>query len=416
MSECTKSPQWKGVLQSVAVATAALSLCAPAAAQNQDPSPVKLPRPGYEYEGISVGSGLLLAEFDARADYVDNLFLTSQDTAEDLRAIIRASVAYSQQIGTGSIVAEGHGSLIRHKENPRENSNTYGTSLALGLTPSKEQNFDAKVAYDRNIEGRADPETNAGPTDRPRKIDVFLAEGSYRDASGQIRWGLNVGTEKFDLLSPDDADRDQQAYRAAVNMGYRIAASTDIFVEGFANRRDFRLATDQAGIDRDQNTFGAVVGVRRELGDRIQGFFGVGVFRTDPDDPSIEPYTGLRLTGKVAWKPRQRTAVTFTLERGDVATVRSGATTRIDTIARVVVNQEIRHNLLGNLSMSYVERAYRGESRGTLRNAGFGGGLEYLVNRRTSLYTEAGYVERNALAEIDKYNNFVVTLGIRQKL
>lgn len=383
-------------------------------AQGQDARPANLPRPGYDYEGIRALDGWLLVDADAQVDLVSNLFLTSQDEAEDVRAVLSPRITYLRVLGNGSLEAEAHAALTRHANNPLENSTTFGTSVTVGISPSQGHNLTGVVAYNRNVEGRADPETRAGPTDPPREIDVILGELRYREASGKIRWQVEAGTERYDLLTLQENDRDQQAYRASLRLGYRIIPSTNLFVESFVNRRDFRLPFDFGGIDRDQNTFAVVVGARRELGNRLRGTFSIGAFQTDPDDQAIEPYTGLRLFGNVVWTPRQRTAISFNLARGDVATVRSGATTRIDTIARVSVNQEIRHNILGSLSASYVETQYRGESRGKLRNTGATARVEYLFNRRTSAFAEAQYETRNAIAAIDQFDNARLTFGIRQ--
>ncbi len=384
-----------------------------AVAQDSVTSPAKLPRPGYEYDGFEIGGLEVDARVDASIDYSSNVFRTSVDEADDFRVHINPSLSLSKQIGSGRITAEGHAGLRRHFDLVRENSTTYGGSLNYVLSGEKAENLSATLGFNRNIERRADPETRAGPTDRPRKINAFLAEASYSRASGNIRTTFAVGTEKYNQLDPAEDDRDMQIYRASVTVGYQFASSLDLFALVYVNRRDFRLAQDFSGVNRDQNTYGAIFGVQREIGNRLHGKMGVGVFRTDPEEDTILPAnTGLRLEGEVTWSPRDRTSLNFGISRGDVATVRSGASTRVDTVARFRIDQEIRHNLLASLSIGYVNLRYRGESRDNLESIGGTARVEYLFDRRTSFFASAEYDRRSARDPIDKYKEKVLTLGI----
>lgn len=405
----------KAGLYCLAVTSAALAM--PAYAQDDDDiAPPRLPRPGYEYEGIQSGNTTIVVDTDLRLDYASNIFRVSENERDDVRAILSPSIAVTQQVSTGSFGAEVHAAFTRHAETERENTDTFGGSLALGLSPSAGRVFEAVVGYDRAIERRGDPEASIGPTDRPREIDIILAEATYSQDIGDLRLGLGIGAEKIDLLDPLDDDRDQTLYRASAKIGYNFSPAFDVYVEPYFNRRDLRLATDFTGIDRDVNTYGLLVGVEREIGNRLVGNVSVGLFQTDPESDLIPAYTGTRINTSVTWQPRTRTAVNFRLERGNAATVRAGATTRIDTIARIRVDQEIRHNLLGYASVSYIDRLYLGEDRGSLKTAGGLVGLEYLVNRRFSLFSSASYETRNSLDEIEEYNAFVFSVGVRTRL
>ena len=401
----------------ITFATALIASCSTTAmAQDSATSPSKLSRPDYDYDGIPIGSMMLKADVDVRLDYDSNIFLTSAGEEDDFRAHIDPSLALIKEVGSGSITAEGHMGFRRHLNVVRENSTTYGASVNYALSGIKAQNFIATVAVNRNIERRADPETRAGPTDRPRKINAFLAEAIYSRASGRIRVAVGLGTERYNQLDPADDDRDMQVYRGSVTIGYKLASSLDLFTQLYVNRRDFRLPRDFGGVDRDQNTFGVIFGVQRDIGDRLHGKMGVGIFRTDPEQVTIlPPHTGLRLDGEITWMPRDRTSFNFRISRGDVATVRSGASTRVDTVARLIVDQEIRHNLLAQLSVAYVSLRYLGESRGNLTNIGSTARLEYLLDRKTSFFTTVEYEQRTARDPIDKYKEKVLTFGITRR-
>ena len=163
-------------------------------------------------------------------------------------------------------------------------------------------------------------------------------------------------------------------------------------------------------------TIGFNGGIQKELGQRLRGRIGIGLFRSNPDSSSVEAFTGFGGNGELVWNPRVRTAVSLRLSRGDVATVRSGATGRIDTTARVSVDQEVRHNLLLHVSVGYNDRSYRGSARGNFKTFSAETEVEYLLNRRLALYAGATYADRRAPSFADRFKRTTVRAGIRIKL
>src|SRR3546814_6314246 len=110
-----------------------------------------------------------------------------------------------------------------------------------------------------------------------------------------------------------------------------------------------RLSVDRGGLDRDATTLGFLTGAGLDIGTKWRGEIGVGLFRTNSDDPTLRSFSGFAANGKITWSPDERTAVTADVFRGDVATVQSGAGGRIDTRIGLRLDQEIRHNLLMSL-------------------------------------------------------------------
>src|SRR3546814_18343502 len=95
--------------------------------------------------------------------------------------------------------------------------------------------------------------------------------------------------------------------------------------------RDFRQAADDAGVDRDASTFGGTVGAEFDPGGKLRGELNVGVFRFDPKDRTLKPYTGLQFAAAMSYAIRPRTSITLDAFRGDVAPVRTVALARPDT-------------------------------------------------------------------------------------
>jgi len=86
------------ILLTASVAAMAANFSIAASAQDKPTSPLKLPRPGYEYDGIQVGSVLIQADVDASIDYSSNVFRTSVNEQDDFRLQINPSLSVTKEI------------------------------------------------------------------------------------------------------------------------------------------------------------------------------------------------------------------------------------------------------------------------------------------------------------------------------
>src|SRR3546814_4747061 len=181
--------------------------------------------------------------------------------------------------------------------------------------------------FDRDVESRADPEATRNPDLPPRKIDMLSGELGYSYKLNRIGIGAQGGVQRQNYLAPDESDRDLTTWRGSVRVSAQLAAGRDVFLLGFVNRRDHRLSVDRSGLDRDATTLGFLPGAGLDIGTKWRGVIGVGLFRTNSDDPTLRSFSGFAANGKITWSPDERPAVTADVFRGNVATVPSGART-----------------------------------------------------------------------------------------
>jgi hypothetical protein len=184
-------------------------------------------------------------------------------------------------------------------------------------------------------------------------------------------------------------------------------------VEPFVNRRDARLAVDRTGVDRDLTTYGAQLGVQLDVADRWTGALGIGRFRSNPDDPSLDSYGGFSMSGNLVWSPDARTRLILNGFSGDVATVRVGATGRIDTRIGLKLEQEIRHNLLAFAGIGWQQSRFRGTNPNTLESVPVSAEVEWLANRNFSLFGLVRHENRRADLIRDRFKRTEAGIGIR---
>ena len=387
----------------------------PATAQDQarPMSPLDLPRPGYEPRPILIGKTAIRLEVDVSALYDSNVYATSTKPRGDLIALVRPRVEIDRNSATLRLHAEAYGQVREHLNISRENAASFGAAASAELIPGSRQTLSFATRFDRAIESRADPEARRNLNEPPRRINILGADLGYSLSGPQIGLTFNGGYQQLFYRDVLDRDRNLRLYRGSANIAWKPSAPISIFVEAFATRRDFMTNVDNNGINRDATTLGVLAGVRRDVSSKLRGRIGFGVFRFDPDDRALSGFTGFAANGELTWSPRPRTALTLNLARGDVATVRSGATNRTDTQISLRVDQEARHNFLLQGEISWLGTQYRGIVPRSQRTLQVRAEARYLVNRVLAPFIAVGFARRNADLAQDRFTRATVELGVR---
>lgn len=402
----------------LALLPGALACAAPAFAQQADnrfDSLDALPREGYEPRTIRSGSLVIRPELDIGGEYDSNLFADNSGEVDDVALVATPRIAFKldRQLWEWSLQADT--TLRRYVDNSSENSTTFGVKSDIVARPTETTRLGGGVGFVRAAEERGDPEARLTTGNGPRLFND-LAGNLYARMGGR-RVGVQVSgeVEQFDYLSAIDNGRDRVEYRAGLRGYYRATELVSVFAEGFASWRNYRLATDDNGITRDSKSYGVNAGVQIDPGGKVRGEAYAGVFRFDPDDPLLKRHTGVELGANLFYSATERT--TFTLEafRGDVGTVRLGATGRTDTRVRLGIEQEARHNLLIKAGATYKETQFRGLDGSNQQKWGGDLEVEYLLNRHASLAATAIHLYRNSDGPAEDYVRFRGGLALRLK-
>ena len=392
--------------------------CVGGAAYAQEPrrgaSPLDLPRRGYEPRGMRTGATVISPQLQVEAVYDSNVYALSEDPIDDLVVTILPSVQTDGTYGKFRLHTDLYAAVRKHVEQTRENAVSFGAGATGDYSISRAHSLTSELRYNREIESRTDPEARGGVSDPPRKIDIGLAEIGYRYAGSRIGIETTAAVQRYDYLSELEDDRDMTVYRGSVQGSVRFAR-VDAFAEAYVNQRDFDDSFDLSGVNRDAVTYGALLGFRRELSGKLRGRIGLGVFRSDPKDPTLDGFTGFAANGDLTWTPQPRTAVTLQLFRGDVATVRAGASGRTDTRVTLRVDQEARHNLVLSGAVSYRDTNFRGLANNSQTALSGEVEAEYLLNRGLSLFATARYTRRTADLERDEFDRAQAGIGFRMR-
>ncbi len=371
-----------------------------------------LPRPGYESRTIQAGSFVIEPMIEGTARYDTNVFASPSNERDDFFFVISPSVIARRNSGSSNLYTRAYVNAYRYAQYQSENVTTFGGIIDYKKKFSDRQSITGKLFFDRTFERRSDPEAFIAQFRRPAQINSAGGELEFEHQGGRFGIVTAFGATKLDYLSVDDADRDMVTYTARVKGSVSLSERIALFVEPFANRRDPRLRFDRFGVDRRATTYGATGGVAVQIADRLTGQLGLGLFRTKPGDLGLPPYTGLAANGQMTWRPRTRTAINFDMFRGDVATVRSGALGRVDTIFNLGIDQEVRHNLLLFGSVGYRKIKYRGDFDVNQRYLTAHASARYLLNRHVWTEVGAQWMDRASKSQFDEFKKWQIFLKL----
>lgn len=401
----------------IAALTCAAPRCGsaqPVPDDNRSTSALDLERPGYSPRKINVGGITITPELDFGTTYDTNVYASHVNQRDDAIFIARPMVSAEKSGSRVRWRAEAYALARRYAANTRENSDTYGVSGGATVTATSAITIGAAAGFRRAVENRSDPELQQTPQAGPPLFDVLSGDLNVSVRLGRMILLSRAQAERYNFRSGPNTDRDFTSYRASLRLLYQLSGALSGFGQGYVNQRSFRYRDPITGADRDSRTTGGLIGMQLDPGGKLRGDVGVGLFRYNPADPQRFPFSGFALEGSLTYSPRRRTALILDLFSGDVATVRNGASGRVDRRAKLTLQQEVRHNLLATLGVRYGRTNYRGvEAR--LSTIGADAEVEFLMSRHLSAALTGQVSKRSGGSQADRFERTRVGAEIRYR-
>jgi hypothetical protein len=372
-----------------------------------------LPRPGYQPRTIVLGNVVVSPTLEFAAAFDNNIYAVPERLTSDVIISVRPTVAVRHESRGLALAGVVYLNARRYVKNTSEDVTEFGAAASGRKDVGSRQAFTAQVHFDRTFERRTDPEADLRRSLPPALINVTAGDLQYNYTGPRIGFRASVGATNIHYLPLVDADRNLMTYRAAMRGSVTIAPKFALFLHGYVNRRSAERPIDRGGIDRTTTTYGGLVGVSVDIADRLIGEMGLGVFRAKPSDLGLQPFTGLAANGRITWHPRTRTVAAIDISRGDVATVRIGATGRIDSRIGLSIDQEVRHNLLLRGAIGVRKIRYRGAFDQSQRYTSADLEVRYLMNRHLTWIVAGGYMHRDVNQNFYSFSRWQGTLGLR---
>lgn len=368
--------------------------------------------PEYAPTPQFIGPVQFTLDGDARIEYDDNIFALPDDPTSDGIAVATVGAGLTHRKGAFTTRLDGVVTARRFFEETSQNSEAMRFRFGLSWEPGEAETLSFGAGWQRAVEDRGDPESRLDTNLGPRLTDITSVNAGYRRAAGKLLLDLKAEAAELDAVDAIDDDRDFSVYGGTAKLGVRAGGRMFATATAFVSVRDFRLAVDPSGVNRDATVYGARAGIEFVPGGLFEGNLSVGVFRNEPSDPQLDARTGLSLAGLLTYRPTRRMALLLDAFNGDVVTFRGGASGRTDTVVRLIWQHEIRHNLYSSVSAGYRESDFIDSG---IKEQTFiaSADLEYLVARNVSLVTQLNYGSRESDLPRDEFERFRANIGVR---
>lgn len=369
------------------------------------PSALFVPTP------LRLGTATATIGVDTRLEYDSNIYAQASDEKDDFKLLVNPYVALVRSGGTLQLSARAVGNFRRYFQYDRENAEAGEVAAGATWTPSAADKVTAEASWSRVVEDRGEPEARVATLIGPRKLNVLNGDLSYTRQGARFGVMVRGTASRSRYLSDLDDDRELDNYGVLGRVLVRATPLINGFVEGFVSKRDYRI-TPVGSPDRDSSTYGGRVGVAVDPGGTVRGEAAVGLYRFDPKDSSIEARTRLSAQVSMTYSPQTRTAITLDGFIGNVATYRIGVQSREDMRFRLGVQQEIRHNLRGEVGLVYRRSQFFGAGD-VQKIYGVTGELEYSLNRRIAIAADVRYAKRASSNPFDEFERIRAGLVLR---
>lgn len=399
-----------------ALTTAFLAGTAGSTAIAQEPAPERgevvfeRNRPDFDAKGIDAGGFRFFPSVTLSGAYDDNVFATDTDTEEDFIALLGAQVDLDSQWSRHALNFSAFVDAERYADNGSEDAEEYGARVDGRLDVTERDEIRALASYQRQVEGRTDPDQR-GQAER-NEFDDYLFSAGYTHDFNRVSIALDGAYRDLDFIGDRLRDRDRVEYGGSVRVSYNVSPRFDLFVEPFYEARDYDLAEDDNGVDQDSETYGVLGGTTVDLTGVLVGEIGAGVFQDEFEDPDRDSVTGFAVDIALDWNVTELTSIRARASNRSDATNVAGASIRVTSLAGLEVQHELMRNVLVGAD-AYVQReTFEGADR---TDDTLGAGLEarYLINRYVSVFAEYDYETQDSDAAGEDYDINIVMVGVR---
>jgi len=371
------------------------------------PFPVR-EQSGYAPRGLRLGGFLAYPSLRIEERYDDDIFADDSDES-DFITTIRPSISVQSTWSRHGLGMQAFGRIRRNAIHQTEDSEEAGVGLTGRVDVTDVDFLSGFVSYSREAQDRSDPD-DAGQ----RKVSLFdryVAQARYGHQFTRFALQVDARMQRLDYVYEFDDDRDRNEFRIGPRFSYAISPVLSTFIESSYVDRRYDVDVDQNGVDRNSQTYDALIGVAFELGTTMTGEIAAGAFHTEFDDPNFDGVTGPTVEGRLSWDVTDLTTVTGGLSREATVTTQPGTSGKVVSRASLRIDHELLRNVVLGAQVDFRNEDFQSDSRVDNRVDVQVGG-SYLINRNVSL--SLGYQHRNRMSNDDtaEFSENIIRLGV----
>ncbi|MBI1687001.1 outer membrane beta-barrel protein [Caulobacter hibisci] len=333
-------------------------------------------RPDYDPIGDLIGAFTVNSQATAKVSYDTNVFRETNgrdDVIGDLLLSAQAKSNWSRN----ALVAEAFVGASKQAQYSEAGNSTYGLSLQGRL----DGGIGEAVTVDTSFERLAQDRIAVGQVLSTQEPTIY--NRSQIGVTGRRAWGplgvqLSANAAKYDYrdtTSLDGAPLDQQFRDYALGqVGLDVAYGTDpgraFFMSVAGENREYRLHRP-GSVNRDQQGYEILAGVRSEITPLIRGQLGIGYLHADFEEPGVKTRDVVSFDTRLSYLVTELTTVRVSgrrfMQNIDIPTATAVLVTRVaagvdhELYRNVILSADFRHDegdfegVDGNSKVNFVE-------------------------------------------------------------
>ena len=210
--------------------------------------------------------------------------------------------------------------------------------------------------------------------------------------------------------APIDQDaRDRDVYSVMLRAAYELAPEYEGFIRTTYNFRDYDVAADENGVNRDSNGYEIVAGATADFTGVTFGEIFFGFLSQDYDDAQLNTVDGFSFGAKVTWNPTPLTTVKGWARRLVKETTQVDVSGVLHGALGFSVDHELLRQLLLHAEFSYASEEFEGSTReDDLFLAALS--VKYMLNRNYFLRADYRFRRRESTVATEEFDQNVFTV------
>lgn len=393
------------------LAACALALsAAPVAAQDRaaDVDPEKK---AYEPLGVGLGSFRAFPTLTIFGLYDDNVFNTNTNEESSFLFKFTPALAIQSDWNRHELKLTAAADIYDYTDASSENRTDFRTRLDGRIDVSRPFRVLLNAGYEIRHEDRGSPDAVGGAAE-PTQYDIIPLGIKFDYLATRFGVQVEVGYSDFkwsdtklvSLPSIDNSDRDHADLTATLKLRYEFSPGYRAFISATYLDRNYDLAFDRNGQNRDTTGAYYDAGVSFELSRLLTGEVFAGYSSFDFDDPAFESASGFDYGAALVWYPTELTTVRLDARRSFEASTLVDVGGVYTGLVQLSVDHELLRNVVIGAQLSFADEQFEGSGRNdTVYGVRLNG--EYKLNRNIAIGLRYQYWDRNSDIDVDSYSS-----------
>ena len=311
-------------------------------------------KPGYHTENFRIRPSVSVG-----VKYDNNIFATDRKTISDWIVLLSPQLRVDSTWTRHSLQLKAGADVASYWEYDTENYLDYWGNAEGRFNLTDNTDLFGGVGFSFEHESRDSPDATLGGQE-PTTYRSLNAHAGIKTVVADTTYRLGATYENLDfdnvgagtgLLINDDRDRD--LIGLGIRATHKLSETNDIFAQAVYDIRNYDLATDQNGFERDSDGYRAAVGVKADLGNGNDAEAYVGIMHQSYDDNRFDDVSKADFGGRLTLVPGRDTKVTARLQRSLNETTVTASPGYISTAFSGKVEHRVSPRLIPEFSVSY---------------------------------------------------------------